>query len=161
MLTLIIFSTVTFCIETLPNFYEHETDTTSVWFIMEATCIAVFTAEFLGRLSSTPDLRNYFNDTMNIIDVVAIMPFYLEIMLANVSIPGLSVFRVVRLVRVFRLFKVSRGSLTVRIQRFRATACSTDCFGFIVASEVEANDIRRRTPRVVWSARFSHWRRWW
>ena len=117
MLTLIIFSTVTFCLETLPNFYEHETDTTSVWFIMEATCIAVFTAEFLGRLASTPDLRNYFNDTMNQVDVVAIMPFYLEIMLANVSIPGLSVFRVVRLVRVFRLFKVSRGSLTVRIKR--------------------------------------------
>jgi hypothetical protein len=28
-------------------------------------------------------------------NAVAIMPFYLEIMLANVSIPGLSVFRVV------------------------------------------------------------------
>jgi hypothetical protein len=41
MLTLIIFSTVTFCLETLPNFYEHEPTATSIWFIMEATCIAV------------------------------------------------------------------------------------------------------------------------
>lgn len=34
MLTLIVFSTVTFCLETLPAFYEHEPKTTSVWFIM-------------------------------------------------------------------------------------------------------------------------------
>jgi hypothetical protein len=34
-------------------------------------------------------------------------------MLANVSIPGLAVFRVVRLVRVFRLFKVRLLSLHI------------------------------------------------
>ena len=122
MLVLIVFSTVTFCIETLPNFYEHEPKTSSIWFIMEASCIAVFTAEFLARLTTTPDLKNYFNDTMNLVDVVAIMPFYLEIMLANISIPGLSVFRVVRLVRVFRLFKVSRGSLTVFVSTMARSA---------------------------------------
>jgi hypothetical protein len=33
---------------------------------------AVFTAEFLGRLASTPDLRNYFNETMNQVDVVGL-----------------------------------------------------------------------------------------
>lgn len=122
MLCLIIFSTVTFCLETLPQYYEHEPSSSSVWFIMEATCIAIFTAEFIGRISSTPDLRNYFGDTMNKVDVIAILPFYLEIALANVSIPGLSVFRVVRLVRVFRLFKVSRGSLTVFVSTMARSA---------------------------------------
>ena len=48
-------------------------------------------------------------DSMNQVDAVAILPFYLELILADVTIPGLSVFRVVRLVRVFRLFKMSRG----------------------------------------------------
>jgi hypothetical protein len=56
------------------------------------------------------------------VDVVAIMPFYLELMLADVSIPGLSVFRVVRLVRVFRLFKVSRGSLMVFVHTMSRSA---------------------------------------
>ena len=50
---------------------------------------------------------------MNLVDVVAILPFYLELILADITVPGLSVFRVVRLVRVFRLFKMSRGSITV------------------------------------------------
>ena len=113
MLALIVFSTATFCIETLPQYYEHEMAFTSKWFIMEASCIACFTLEFLLRLWSTPKRNEYFNDTMNCVDLVAILPFWLELILAGVAIPGLSVFRVVRLVRVFRLFKVSRGSLTV------------------------------------------------
>jgi len=77
LMCLIVFSTITFCIETLPIFYEHEPKKASVWFIMEATCIAVFTAEFLARVISTPNLRTYFNETMNQVDIVAIMPFYL------------------------------------------------------------------------------------
>ena len=113
MLALIVFSTMTFCMETLPQYYEHEMAFTSKWFIMEASCIACFTLEFILRVWSTPNRNEYFNDTMNCVDLVAILPFWLELVLAGVAIPGLSVFRVVRLVRVFRLFKVSRGSLTV------------------------------------------------
>jgi len=122
LLILIIFSTITFCMETLPVFYEHETTASSIWYLMEATCIGIFTIEFFLRLASTPSLRTYFNDTMNQIDVVAIMPFYLEAILANVQIPGLAVFRVVRLVRVFRLFKVSRGSIIVFANTMRKSA---------------------------------------
>ena len=113
MLALIVFSTFTFCIETLPQYYQNVTDYSDKFFIMEAVCIACFTAEFIARVSTTPDLRNYFFDSMNLVDVVAILPFYLELILADITVPGLSVFRVVRLVRVFRLFKMSRGSLTV------------------------------------------------
>ena len=113
MLALIVFSTFTFCIETLPQYYQNVTDYSDKFFIMEAVCIACFTAEFIARVSTTPDLKNYFFDSMNLVDVVAILPFYLELILADITVPGLSVFRVVRLVRVFRLFKMSRGSITV------------------------------------------------
>ena len=113
MLTVIVFSTFTFCIETLPQYYQHDTNYSDKFFIMEAVCIALFTAELIARLCTTPDLKNYFYNRMNVVDVVAVAPFYLELALSNVDIPGLSVFRVVRLVRVFRLFKVSRGSLTI------------------------------------------------
>lgn len=113
MLSIIVFSTFTFCIETLPQYYQHETVYSDKFFVMEAVCISLFTAELIARLCTTPDLRNYFYDRMNVVDVVAVAPFYFELALADAQIPGLSVFRVVRLVRVFRLFKVSRGSLTI------------------------------------------------
>jgi len=113
MLAVIVFSTFTFCVETLPQYYQHETDFGDKFFIMEAVCISLFTAELIARLLTTPDLKNYFYDRMNAVDVVAVAPFYFELALANAAVPGLSVLRVVRLVRVFRLFKVSRGSLTI------------------------------------------------
>ena len=55
-----------------------------------------------------PDRVKYFKEGLNIIDIVAVLPFYLELILTSIEIPGLAVFRVVRLVRVFRLFKVGR-----------------------------------------------------
>ena len=113
MLAVIVFSTFTFCVETLPQYYQHETNFANKFFIMEAVCISLFTAELIARLLTTPDLKNYFYDRMNVVDVVAVAPFYFELALANAAVPGLSVLRVVRLVRVFRLFKVSRGSLTI------------------------------------------------
>lgn len=47
------------------------------------------------------------------IDFVAIVPFYIEVILADVQIPGLQVLRLMRLVRIFRLMKISQGSLRI------------------------------------------------
>jgi len=122
ILILILFSTITFCLETLPYFYEPNTKKTSVWYILEAFCIAVFTFELVLRILTCPELGNFFKDAMNMIDIIAILPFYIELALEGVAIPGLAVFRAVRLVRVFRLFKVSRGSLTVFVTTMRKSA---------------------------------------
>ena len=38
-------STLTFCLETLPQYYSHDVDTSSSWFVIEAICVTMFTAE--------------------------------------------------------------------------------------------------------------------
>ena len=113
ILLLILFSTVTFCLETMPIFYEHEKKKTSIWYIMEASSIACFTTEFALRAFTCPNFVEFTKNILNYIDFLAIAPFYIELALESVEVPGLSVLRVVRLVRVFRLFKVSRGSITI------------------------------------------------
>ena len=55
-------------------------------------------------------------------DIVAILPFYIELALMNVDIPGFGIFRVVRLVRVFRLLKMSKSSISIFIQTMRRSA---------------------------------------
>lgn len=115
MLVLIVFSTVTFCTATLHGQYDAENSPSSFFYISEAICIVIFTLELLVRIWSTPDLKEYLKEPMNLVDIVAVLPFYVELcMLAAQSdgeVPGMSVFRVLRLVRVFRLLKVSRGSV--------------------------------------------------
>ena len=113
IMALILLSTVTFVIETLPQFYKPNQPLDSYWYLSEAICISVFTIEVIIRVAVCPSISNYFRDTMNVIDIIAILPFYVESILSGLEVPGLAVFRVIRLVRIFRLFKVSRGSITI------------------------------------------------
>lgn len=56
VMTLIMVSVASFCLETLPAFREgFET----MWFTIEAACIAMFTVEYLGRLLTCPHLWSF------------------------------------------------------------------------------------------------------
>jgi hypothetical protein len=58
----------------------------------------------------------FFLVPMNVVDLVAILPFYFELLLTGVAVPGLSVFRALRLTRMLRVLKVSKKSLKVRVR---------------------------------------------
>jgi len=85
------------------------------WFGIESACIAWFTIEYLMRLASSPNKCLFIRSFLNLIDVVAIVPFYITLPLPASSISSLSVLRVLRLVRVFRIFKLSRHSRGLQI----------------------------------------------
>ena len=116
-LVLIAFSTATYCLQTVHGLYEHDMPKTSFWFVSEALCIACFTAELGARLYACPNRSAFAKQPMNWVDVVAILPFYLDLIAEAASngnadeIPGLAVIRVLRLARVFRLLRMSRGSV--------------------------------------------------
>jgi hypothetical protein len=89
ILFLILYSTTTFCLETLHGFYTPSlTPFGDFWKVSEAACIAVFSLEAILRLVSCPDLRGYLSSPMNIIDLVAISPFYIELVIQAASSDG-------------------------------------------------------------------------
>lgn len=123
IILIVVASTVTFIVESMPRF-SLDTDQkplTSVWFVAESCFIAIFTLEICARLVSCPSIRDYFfskSSFANWIDVVSVLPYYIElvVLLATNSggnLPSLQVLRVVRLVRVFRMYRLSRNSLAV------------------------------------------------
>lgn len=130
-MTLIAISCITFCLETLPAFHRKNV---TVWFVIEAVCIAFFTLEcvlasraclrvcrrshcvctlfgrYVARLVSCPSLIPFLKgeyacvvvlqskrtsappplvtcslptDTLNTIDLIAIVPFYIELLFDN------------------------------------------------------------------------------
>lgn len=100
----IVLSCTAFVIQTLPE-YVFSGD--SAWAIIEDICITVFTVEFLLRISTTPSVWKFVKSPLNIIDFLAILPFYVELLFST-SPSGSAIIRIIRLVRIFRIFKISR-----------------------------------------------------
>ncbi|XP_072133838.1 potassium voltage-gated channel subfamily A member 2-like [Mobula birostris] len=147
----ILISIVSFCLETLPVFrddkenpaggqphYSNETTPyhapsfADPFFIVETLCIIWFSFEFLVRLFACPSKPTFFRNIMNIIDIVAITPYFITLgtelaaqqqqqqQAGNGQQQGqqamsLAILRVIRLVRVFRIFKLSRHSKGLQI----------------------------------------------
>ena len=136
-MSVILLSIVMFCIETLPEFKE---PTYNSWMVgnktvtevkgfktrrvyepvfatTEAACIAWFTFEYCARLIASPRKLQFLYQPLNMIDLVAIIPFYIMLVLkqTNTNVSSLSILRVLRLVRVFRIFKLSRYSKGLKI----------------------------------------------
>ena len=93
------------------------------FFILETACIVWFALELLIRFASCPDHIAFFRDIMNVIDFLAITPYFISLVTYAVgdawesgSQPSsFAILRVIRLVRVFRIFKLSRYSKGLQI----------------------------------------------
>ncbi|CAI5455340.1 unnamed protein product [Caenorhabditis angaria] len=94
-----------------------------VFSYVETTCIIWFTVEFIVRLTVTPSRVQFLTGIMNIVDMIAIIPFYLEVGLAlfGIDVASLSdikgallVVRVLRVLRVVRILKLGRYSSGMR-----------------------------------------------
>lgn len=133
---------------------------------LETSCIVVFTVEYVLRLlccSVVMRVSSFIFSPLNIIDLVAILPWYLDFVLGalqvEVSVEGLSVLRVVRLLRVVRIFKMSRNfqGLIVLIRTLgrSITAISlllTFVITLIIVFATLIYQFEGRPPRCKWTA---------
>lgn len=84
---------------------------------LETFCIIIFTLEYFIRLAASPQgpgVIKYIITLSNLIDLISILPFYIELvlLLAGVDAGGLtvlSVLRLIRLTRITRIFKMSKN----------------------------------------------------
>ncbi|NXG56086.1 KCNA5 protein, partial [Hemiprocne comata] len=155
----ILISIITFCLETLPEFRDERempvplppqsgglngttgdslpmqppSSLSDPFFIIETTCVIWFTFELLVRFFACPSKPEFSRNIMNIIDIVAIIPYFITLgtELAHEQeqprtgssnggggqqqAMSLAILRVIRLVRVFRIFKLSRHSKGLQI----------------------------------------------
>ena len=101
---LIIFSVITFSIETLPDL---KPQTKVVLKAVEAFCVIVFTFEYVARIYVADSKPKFIFSFFGIIDLLAILPFYLSF---GIDLRSL---RLLRMFRLFRLFKLVRYNKAV------------------------------------------------
>lgn len=96
-----------------------EVETEPVLTYIEGVCVFWFTLEFIVRITCCPDKLVFVKNLLNIIDFVAILPFYVEVGLSGLSSKAardvLGFLRVVRFVRILRIFKLTRHFVGLRV----------------------------------------------
>jgi voltage-gated potassium channel len=96
---LILVSLVTFSIETLPGLSGNA----QYWlFVVEVLTVSIFTIEYGLRILVADDRLKFIRSFYGLVDLVAILPFYVSTGI------DLRAVRVLRVFRVFRIFKLLR-----------------------------------------------------
>ncbi|XP_064198582.1 potassium voltage-gated channel subfamily D member 2 isoform X2 [Anguilla rostrata] len=102
------------------------------FFCLDTACVMIFTIEYMLRLLAAPSRYKFVKSVMSIIDVVAIMPYYIGLVMAdNEDVSG--AFVTLRVFRVFRIFKFSRHSAGLRILGYTLKSCASE-LGFLLFS---------------------------
>ena len=100
---LIIFSLICFSIETLPNLSSTIRDLLNTF---EITVIIIFSLEYILRIIIADNKFRFIFSFYGIIDLAAILPFYIA---RTIDLRALRVFRLFRLLRVFKIVRYSKA----------------------------------------------------
>eukprot|EP00794_Sanderia_malayensis_P019762 gene19762-21696_t len=115
-MSIILISVVLFCLETVESFKSP--DKLRIIERIETFCIIWFTIELILRSITAPRKLVFIKSFLNIIDLLAILPFYITI-ISNFYNDSKRVsfeyIRVLRLLRVMRIFKLSRHMRILKI----------------------------------------------
>ena len=81
--------------------------------VVDQIAISFFTIEYLLRFALSPRKRKFFFNKMNLVDFVAIIPFYVALLLEgleDLEIIGKAgkIIRLIRIMRILRIFKMVR-----------------------------------------------------
>lgn len=128
----ILISSVVMCMSTIPELQVMDEDGDLVEHpamdSIETACIGWFTAEYILRLLSAPHKLKFALAFMNIIDVLAILPFYVSLILTTIGATlmeltnvqqAIQALRIMRIARIFKLARHSSGlqTLTYALKR--------------------------------------------
>ena len=105
---LIFVSIISFSIETLPDL---PAEIIKALNIIEIGCVAIFTIEYIGRLVYSEKGLRYMFTFYGVIDLIAILPFYISLGL------DLRTIRILRVLRLFRILKLSKFNKGLEILR--------------------------------------------
>lgn len=103
-----------------------ETNAHDAFFYIECMCNAWFTIEFICRVTASPNRWAFLRTTVNLIDMVATMSFYIDLALQKFAahLGNADILEFFSIIRILRLFKLTRHSsgLKILMQTFRASA---------------------------------------
>ena len=102
---LIVLSIIVVMLETVEQFKPYQ----KTFDLLELICVAIFTVEYLCFWMLSSNKARYPFSFMQIVDLLAILPFYLSM---GIDLRGM---RAIRLLRIFRVLKIGRYNRSVQL----------------------------------------------
>ncbi|TKC49236.1 hypothetical protein EI555_010557, partial [Monodon monoceros] len=110
-------------------------------FVLETVCVAWFSFEFLLRSLQAESKCAFLRTPLNIIDILAILPFYVSLLVGLAAQPGAGgnklleraglVLRLLRALRVLYVMRLARHSLGLRSLGLTVRRCARE-FGLLL-----------------------------
>lgn len=129
---LIIISVVSIGIETLPGLPEWVYPSLVA---LDLVIVLIFTAEYVLRIYAAPARGRYIFSFYGLVDVIAIAPFWIGLILAGAGI-DLRALRLLRLMRLFLLLKMTRYTTAIDRMARAFRSVREEVIVFSVASVV-------------------------
>jgi voltage-gated potassium channel len=104
---LIILSLVTFSIETLPNL---KPNFKLFLRLFEVVSVIIFTIEYILRIYVASKKTKFIFSFFGIIDILAILPFYLAL---GIDLRSVRIFRLFRLFRIFKILRFNKALINL------------------------------------------------
>ncbi|KAM8967580.1 voltage-gated potassium channel regulatory subunit KCNG2 [Pelodytes ibericus] len=140
---------VSLCISTMPDFREEEdrgecSQKCHDIFVLETVCVAWFSLEFVLRFIQAESKCVFLRTPLNIIDMMAILPYYITLIVDAMSVEKKSgvagnkylekvglVLRVLRALRILYVMRLARHSLGLQTLGLTVRRCTRE-FGLLL-----------------------------
>ncbi|MEE6487124.1 hypothetical protein FKM82_014808 [Ascaphus truei] len=137
----VLISVVAMCLSTVEELQQVNVSGKSCMEQVEVICVIFFSTEYIMRLFSTADMKIFLKTVLNIVDLIAILPFYIQIIFERFSeeadlhlhhndiekmerVGQLGkMLKIIRLMRIFRILKLARHSTGLRAFGFTIRQC--------------------------------------
>ena len=89
-----------------------------VLFIIDSVCVALFTLEYSLKLMCAPKKSHFCRDPLNIIDLLAILPYFIQLIVEYVQVKeryeetvvdALYIIQIFRMIRIFKILRHFKG----------------------------------------------------